>query len=202
MKFYPVVKRIVDFGCSALLLIVLSPLLLIIILGLILATKENPFFLQYRGGFKGNPFKVIKFKTMTNERDENGGLLPDADRLTTIGKFIRKTSLDELPQLLNVLKGDMSFIGPRPFLYEYMDVYTEEEKHRHDVRPGITGWAQVNGRNSLTWKEKFKLDLFYVENIGIFLDIKIVFLTVYKVLKKEGVDQDQEVTMEKYNGSN
>ena len=202
MKFYFVVKRIIDFVCSVLLLIFLLPLLLIITLGIILSTKESPFFLQHRGGYKGNPFKVVKFKTMTNEKNERGELLPDKERLTEIGKFIRRTSLDELPQLLNILIGDMSFIGPRPFLYEYMDVYSENEVRRHQVRPGITGWAQVNGRNRLSWKDKFKLDLFYVDNIGFFLDMKIVFLTIYKVLKKEGVDQNQETIMEKYNGKN
>lgn len=196
------IKRWIDILASLTMLTVLLPIIAIISTSLFIDLKGNPFFLQKRAGLKGNPFKVIKFRTMSNEKDGDGVLLPDHLRLSKFGRFIRRLSLDEIPQLFNVFLGQMSFIGPRPFLYEYMGVYTKEEKTRHNVRPGITGWAQINGRNSLSWKEKFKLDLFYVDNLSLWLDIKIAILTILKVVRKEGVDQGEEVTMEKYNGRN
>lgn len=199
-KFF--LKRFFDIFLSSFLLISLFPFVGLIAIIISIELKGTPFFFQKRAGLNGRPFHVIKFRTMSNEVDSSGELLPDNDRLTNLGRLIRRLSIDELPQLANVLFGQMSFIGPRPFLYEYMDYYSKEEKRRHNVRPGITGWAQINGRNSLTWKEKFRLDLFYVDNFSLRLDIKILFNTVVKVLKKEDVDQGVEVTMEKYNGEN
>lgn len=158
-------------------------------------------FKQQRPGLHGKPFYLYKFRTMTDERDENGKLLPDHLRLTSFGKFLRKYSLDELPQLFNVLKGDISLVGPRPLLMEYLELYTPEQARRHEVKPGITGWAQVNGRNAISWEEKFKLDVWYVDNRTFWLDIKILFLTVIKVLKKEGINQSEYVTMEKFAGN-
>ncbi len=168
---------------------------------LAIATKGSPFFFQIRPGLHGKLFKIVKFKTMSDEVDEQGVLLPDAERLTTIGLFIRKTSLDELPQLLNVVKGEMSLIGPRPLLPEYLPLYSEEQQKRHNVKPGITGWAQVNGRNAIGWKEKFAFDVWYVNNVCFQLDLKIVFLTIKKVLVKEGISSDSSVTMEKFKGN-
>jgi undecaprenyl phosphate N,N'-diacetylbacillosamine 1-phosphate transferase len=159
-------------------------------------------FVQKRPGYKGKIFKIYKFRTMTSEKDENGNLLPDEMRLKGVGKIIRSLSLDELPQLLNVLKGDMSFVGPRPLLVEYLPLYNERQKKRHDVKPGITGLAQVMGRNALSWKEKFEYDVYYVENLSFWLDLKIIFLTIWKVLKREGVSQEGRATMEKFNGNN
>jgi len=196
------VKRVLDFVLSLVLLVVISPLFIIIACILFFSLKGSPFFFQKRGGYLNKPFFVIKFRTMSNEVDDNGDLLPDSERLTVLGRLVRKLSLDEIPQIINVIKGDMSFIGPRPFLYEYMLVYSDEEKRRHSVRPGITGWAQVNGRNSITWKEKFKYDLYYVDNVSFFLDVKIVLLTIKKIILRESVDQGAGVTMEKYNGKN
>lgn len=158
-------------------------------------------FKQQRPGLHGKPFYLYKFRTMTDERDENGELLPDHLRLTPFGQFLRKYSLDELPQLFNVLKGDISLVGPRPLLMEYLELYTPEQARRHEVKPGITGWAQVNGRNAISWEEKFKLDVWYVDNRTFWLDIKILFLTVIKVLKKEGINQSEYVTMEKFVGN-
>jgi sugar transferase EpsL len=159
-------------------------------------------FKQQRPGLHGKPFYVYKFRTMSNERDEKGQLLPDHIRLTPFGKFLRKFSLDELPQLLNVLKGDISLVGPRPLLMEYLDLYTLQQARRHEVRPGITGWAQINGRNAISWEEKFKLDVWYVDHQSFWLDIKILYLTILKVIKSEGISQTGHVTIEKFKGSN
>jgi lipopolysaccharide/colanic/teichoic acid biosynthesis glycosyltransferase len=199
---YLFIKKVTDFVVSMILAILITPILIVIALILGISLKGNPLFFQDRAGYKGKKFKVMKFRTMNNNRGVNGELLPDNERLTLVGKKIRSLSLDELPQLFNVIKGEMSFIGPRPFMYEYIYLYTEEEKRRHDARPGITGWAQVNGRNSLSWKEKFKLDLYYIDRIGLLIDLKILLMTFMKVLKLESVDQGQDVTMEKYDGTN
>ena len=193
-------KRLIDLFVSFFGLIALSPVLLLISLLLAAANRGSPLFRQPRPGQNGKVFVLIKFKTMNDRRDAAGQLLPDAERLTTLGKFIRKTSLDELPQLWNVLRGHMSLIGPRPLLVEYLPLYTEAQNRRHAVRPGITGWAQVNGRNALSWEEKFAHDIWYVENLSFALDAKIVWMTIVKVLKKEGISSDTSVTMEKFRG--
>ncbi|UAA39640.1 sugar transferase [Paraneptunicella aestuarii] len=195
-------KGVIDRVIALVALCVSLPVLVPVTLILAVALRGNPFFVQQRPGLKGEPFYLVKFKTMTDARDEHGELLPDDERLVPIGRWIRSLSLDELPQFINVLKGEMSLIGPRPLLMEYLDIYTAEEQRRHNVLPGITGWAQVNGRNSISWKEKFALDVWYVEHLSFGLDIKIVFLSVLKVLKKEGVNASETVTMEKYNGNN
>lgn len=187
-------KRVIDFTLSAVALIVLTPILLILIIVTAIAMKGNPFFTQLRPGKNEKIFKLIKFRTMTNERDENGELLPDDMRLNKFGKFLRSTSLDELPELINILKGDMSIVGPRPLLVEYLSYYTTEERIRHYVRPGLTGWAQVNGRNSVDWDTRFKLDVHYVKNISVVLDIKIIFLTIKKVLVRSDVAEDTNKT--------
>ncbi len=196
-----VVKPLFDRTVALVGLIVASPLILLAMVALLQANKGNIWFLQPRPGKGGKIFKVIKFKTMTDERDANGVLLPDDRRLTATGKFIRKTSLDELPQLVNVLKGDMSLIGPRPLLVEYLPLYNAEQRRRHDVRPGITGWAQVNGRNAISWQQKFTYDVWYVEHISFILDMKILFMTVLKVFKAEGISSETSVTMEKFRGN-
>ncbi|EIW00673.1 sugar transferase [Thermoanaerobacter siderophilus] len=196
-----IAKRLIDIFVSFFLLIVLSPLLIIISLVILVTMGPPVIFKQERPGFKGRPFTIYKFRTMTNEKDEYGNLLPDEKRLTKIGKFLRTTSLDELPELFNVLKGDMSLVGPRPLLMEYLNYYTEEQMRRHDVKPGITGWAQVNGRNSLSWEEKFKLDVWYVDNWSLWLDFKILFLTLIKVIKREGISAEGYATMPKFTGS-
>ena len=183
-------------------LVVLSPLLLLCCILLAIANHGNIIFVQARPGKGEKAFNVIKFKTMNDRRDANGILLPDADRLTNIGKLIRKTSLDELLQLLNVVKGDMSFVGPRPLLVEYLALYSDVQKRRHLVKPGITGWAQVNGRNAISWQAKFAYDVWYVENISFWLDIKILFLTIIKVFKAEGINSANSATIEKFNGKN
>lgn len=181
-------KRILDFTIVFIALLIIWPILLIITIWLQFANKgAGAFFYQERIGRNEKPFKIIKYKSMTDERDDNGELLPDAQRLTKVGKFVRSTSIDELPQLINVLKGDMSLIGPRPLPKAYLAYYTEEEAHRHDVRPGISGWAQVNGRKNITWDKKLESDVYYVNNLSLGLDIKILFLTVYKVVKRESV---------------
>ena len=181
-------KRIIDFAIVFVALLIIWPILLIITIWLHFANKgAGAFFFQERIGKNEKPFRIIKYKSMTDERDENGKLLPDAQRLTKVGKFVRSTSIDELPQLINVLKGDMSLIGPRPLPGSYLPYYNETEAHRHDVRPGISGWAQVNGRKNITWDKKLECDVYYVNNISLFLDIKILFLTVYKVFKRESV---------------
>lgn len=182
-------------------LVVASPLILFAMLALAMANKGSIWFLQPRPGKNGRIFKVIKFKTMTDERDANGVLLPDDKRLTAVGKFVRKTSLDELPQLVNVLKGDMSIVGPRPLLVEYLPLYNAEQSRRHQVRPGITGWAQVNGRNAIAWSQKFAYDVWYVDHISFGLDLKILFLTVLKVFKAEGISSATSLTMEKFRGN-
>lgn len=197
------VKRIIDILLSLVGLLLSSPVLLLVILFLYLANRPaGIFFLQARPGRHGKIFKVIKFKTMNDNRDLSGNLLPDEVRLTKIGRFIRSTSLDELPQLINVLKGDMSLIGPRPLLVQYLPLYSKEQARRHDVRPGITGWAQVNGRNTIGWNEKFELDVWYVNHVSFWLDVKILFLTLKKVFKREGINQDGSATMPAFNGNN
>lgn len=197
------IKRIFDFIISSVGLIVLSPLLIVTTVWLQYANKgAGAFFLQERPGYKGKIFKVIKFKTMTDEKDSDGNLLPDEDRLTKVGKFVRSTSLDELPQLINVLKGDMALIGPRPLLPEYLPLYTPEQARRHDVRPGISGWAQCNGRNNISWTEKFKLDVWYVDHCSFFTDLKIILITLKKVVMREGINQEGQATMESFNGHN
>lgn len=197
------IKRLLDILLSTSALIIALPIFLVVWILLSIYNKgAGAFFTQSRPGKKGKIFKVIKFKTMTDERDEKGNLLSDVQRLTRVGKFVRSTSLDEIPQLINVLKGDMSLIGPRPLLVEYLPLYNECQAHRHDVRPGITGWAQVNGRNAISWQRKFELDVWYVENISFRLDVKIVYMTIQKVFKREGISSDTSVTMEKYNGKN
>lgn len=184
---YNLLKRLIDFTVSLLLILMFSPLLLVVTICLYVVNKGGAFFTPVRPGKDEKLFKIIKFKSMTDEKDENGKLLPDVKRLTKIGRFVRLTSLDELPQLFNVLKGDMSFIGPRPLAASYLPYYNDEERHRHDIRPGITGWAQINGRTSITWDQKMTYDLEYVNKISFFLDVKILWLTIYKVLKRENV---------------
>ncbi len=194
-------KRIFDIVVSCVLLIVLFPLL-ILLFCLVLRKLGSPvFFYQRRPGFKAEPFQMLKFRTMTGATDADGNLLPDTERLTFFGKFLRSTSLDELPELINVLRGEMSLVGPRPLLMEYLPLYSAQQARRHDVRPGITGWAQVNGRNSLSWEERFKLDIWYVDNQSFWLDLKILFLTVKKVLARDGISAVGEVTMSKFTGS-
>lgn len=196
-------KRLFDFVIVLCVLLVIWPVLLVIAVWLHFANKgAGAFFMQERPGKDGKLFKVIKFKSMTDERDEDGQLLPDAQRLTAVGRFIRSTSLDELPQLLNVLKGDMALIGPRPLLPQYLPLYSKEQARRHEVRPGITGWAQVHGRNAISWTEKFKLDVWYVDHVSLRVDLEVVFLTIKKVLKREGISQEGQATMEMFNGNN
>jgi lipopolysaccharide/colanic/teichoic acid biosynthesis glycosyltransferase len=193
-------KRLSDILFSLLGLIVLSPVF-IIITGLLFFTyKGKPFFFQERPGKNEKIFKILKFKTMNDKTDKTGKLLPDVTRITPIGTFLRKTSLDEIPQLINVIKGDMSIVGPRPLRIEYLPLYSEKQRQRHNVKPGITGWAQVNGRNSISWEEKFKLDTFYANNITFCLDIKIIVMTIGKVLKKENINQDNGTTMIPFKG--
>ncbi|MCW9706776.1 sugar transferase [Aliifodinibius sp. 1BSP15-2V2] len=195
-------KRIFDVIISVLLLTAFSPLLVVISILLFIQNKGDIFFYQRRPGFKEQPFEIIKFKTMTDRRDEQGNLLPDMQRITKVGSWIRKLSLDELPQLINVLNGDMSLIGPRPLLFEYIPYYNEQQRKRHEVKPGITGWAQVNGRNSIDWKKKFELDCFYIEHLSFSLDMKIIVLTVVKILKREGINQSENQPMQPFRGSN
>ena len=204
MNFYSLyIKRLFDFVLSLTALLLLFPFLLLVTVGLHFANKgSGAFFTQQRPGYKGRIFRIYKFKTMTDERDADGRLLPDAERLTKVGRFVRSLSIDELPQLLNVLKGEMSFIGPRPLLPQYLPLYSKEQARRHDVRPGITGWAQCNGRNAISWTQKFELDVWYVDNCSFLLDAKIVFLSVYKIFAREGISQEGEATMEFFNGKN
>ncbi|MFV8352526.1 sugar transferase [Flavobacterium sp. XS2P14] len=194
-------KRIIDFFAAFFGLLLLSPLFLFCTIGLFFANHGRPFFFQLRPGKAGKIFKIIKFKTMNDKKDNKGNLLSDELRLTNIGKFVRKTSLDEIPQLLNVIKGEMSLIGPRPLLPEYLPLYDEEQKRRHEVKPGITGWAQVNGRNAIDWQQKFMYDVWYVENISIVLDIRIFFLTLKKVFVREGINMQGQVTTEAFKGN-
>ncbi|MAN28941.1 MULTISPECIES: sugar transferase [Mesonia] len=196
------IKPIGDFVAAFIGLLLLSPIFIIVWLGLSIANNGKPFFFQRRPGKDERIFSIIKFKTMNDKKDEHGNLLPDAKRLTRIGKFVRKTSLDEIPQLINVVKGDMSLIGPRPLLPEYLPLYSEEQKKRHFVRPGITGWAQVNGRNAISWPKKFEYDVWYVENISFLLDIRILFKTVKKVFISEGINSEGQVTTTYFTGNN
>ena len=204
MNFYSIhIKRVIDFLISLTVLLMIWPLLLVIAIGLKFANNgAGVFFTQERPGLKGKIFKVYKFKTMNDARDADGNLLPDAERLTKTGRFVRSTSIDELPQLFNVLKGDMAIIGPRPLLPQYLPLYSPEQARRHDVRPGITGWAQVNGRNSISWTKKFELDVWYVDNCSPMLDLKIVAMTVKKVFVREGISQEGEATMTFFDGTN
>lgn len=200
MLYKKLTKRLIDFSLALSLLLISAPLILFLIL-LLWASNNSVFFIQPRPGKNSKIFYLIKFKTMTDKRDAAGKLLPDKDRITPIGKFIRSTSLDELPQLINVLKGDMSLVGPRPLLVKYLTLYSAEQARRHEVRPGITGWTQVNGRNSLSWEEKFKLDVWYVDNMSFALDMKILWRTLIKVLNREGINQQGQATMEAFKGN-
>lgn len=195
-------KPLLDRLGALLLLLVFSPFIAFTAIMIALTLGRPVVFAQKRPGLYGKIFTIYKFRTMSDERDDNGTLLPDAERLKGIGKILRSLSLDELPQLWNILKGEMSFVGPRPLLPEYLELYTPEQAKRHDVKPGITGWAQVNGRNALSWKEKFRYDVEYAQNISFCFDLKILFLTVAKVFKREGISQEGEATMEKFNGNN
>jgi lipopolysaccharide/colanic/teichoic acid biosynthesis glycosyltransferase len=199
---YQYLKRILDFVLALLGLIILSPVFLII--SILVATKlgHPVFFTQQRPGQHGKPFNIIKFRTMTNARDARRNMLPNEQRHTRFGRFLRSTSLDELPELINVLKGKMSIVGPRPLLMQYLPLYNEFQKRRHEVKPGITGWAQVNGRNAISWEEKFEHDVWYVDNMSFILDLKIVFLTIKSVFKREGINQNEQTTMEPFRGSN
>lgn len=194
-------KRVFDFSVAFVALLVLSPLIILVAIGLFFANNGKPFFFQQRPGKNEVIFKIIKFKTMNDKKDAQGNLLPDAQRLTTVGNFVRKTSLDEIPQLINVLKGDMSLIGPRPLLVQYLPLYNLEQKKRHNVRPGITGWAQVNGRNAISWQQKFEYDVWYVEHISFKLDFVILFKTIQKVIKSEGITGEAVATAEPFKGN-
>ena len=195
------IKRLFDFAVSTLALIMLLPVLLIVMILVRLKLGSPVFFRQIRPGRDGKPFKMIKFRTMLDAKDSQGNLLPDSERLTNFGSFLRSTSLDELPGLWNVLKGDMSLVGPRPLLVEYLKLYSPEQARRHEVRPGITGWAQVNGRNAISWEDKFKLDVWYVDNQSLFLDIKILLFTIKKVFVRDGISAEGEATMSKFEGT-
>ncbi len=194
-------KRLIDVTAAVLVLIFFSPLFVGVYL-LLMLSQNSAFFTQDRPGKNGKVFKLIKFKTMSDKRDAQGNLLPDAERLTKVGKWVRSTSLDELPQLINVLKGDMSLIGPRPLLIKYLPLYSETQKRRHEVKPGITGWAQVNGRNAISWNKKFEYDVWYVDHLSFLLDCKIVWRTIKKVIIREGISSDTSVTMEPFKGNN
>ena len=194
-------KRLIDFLAALLGLLLLSPVFIFVTMGLCLANNGKPFFFQRRPGKNEKIFSIVKFKTMNDKKDNNGNLLPDAERMTKIGSFVRKTSLDEIPQLINVLKGDMSLIGPRPLLVQYLPLYNETQKRRHEVRPGITGWAQVNGRNAISWQQKFEYDVWYVDNLSLSLDLKILLLTLKKVFIREGITQDGQATIEAFKGN-
>lgn len=196
------IKRLIDFLAAFFGLLILSPIFLLVTIGLFVANQGKPFFFQLRPGKNEKIFKIIKFKTMNDKKDDDGNFLPDAERLTPIGAFVRKTSLDEIPQLINVLKGDMSLIGPRPLLPEYLPLYNEVQKRRHEVRPGITGWAQVNGRNAISWKQKFEYDVWYVDHLSFTTDLKVFLTTFKKVFKSEGISADGHVTIEAFNGNN
>jgi undecaprenyl phosphate N,N'-diacetylbacillosamine 1-phosphate transferase len=196
-------KRLIDFFLSFLGFIIISPVFLLLWIWLSIANRgAGAFFFQERPGKDEKIFRVIKFKTMNDRKDASGNLLPDAQRLTKVGKFVRSTSLDEIPQLLNVIKGDMSLIGPRPLLVQYLPLYNETQRRRHEVRPGITGWAQVNGRNAISWEQKFAYDVWYVDNVSLSLDVKILLKTIQKVFKREGISSDTSATMEPFKGNN
>jgi lipopolysaccharide/colanic/teichoic acid biosynthesis glycosyltransferase len=195
-------KHVIDFSIALLALLFLSPIFVIILVGLCIANSGKPFFYQERPGKKNRIFTIIKFKTMNDKKDKNGKLLPDFERLTKLGSIVRKTSLDEIPQLINVLKGDMSLIGPRPLLPRYLPLYDDTQKRRHDVKPGITGWAQINGRNAISWEDKFKYDVWYVDNCSFLLDVKIFWMTFVKVIKREGINVNTENTALPFQGKN
>ena len=196
-------KRILDFWISLFALICISPILIIVTIWLHFANKgAGAFFFQERPGKDGKIFKVIKYKTMTDERGANGELLPDAERLTKVGRFVRSTSMDELPQLINVLKGDMALIGPRPLLVKYLPLYSAEQMRRHEVRPGISGWAQCHGRNNISWTEKFKLDVWYVDHCTLWTDLQVIWITIMKVLKRADISEEGQATMEPFTGNN
>lgn len=199
MEFF---KRLIDIVASFLALLLLSPIIIIVAILIAVKIGKPIFFVQERIGKDNKVFKMIKFRTMKNDTDKNGNMLSDEERMTSLGKTLRSLSLDELPELWNILIGDMTIVGPRPLLVEYLPLYNEEQKRRHDVTPGLTGWAQINGRNSISWCEKFKLDIWYVDNWSLWLDIKIIFMTVFKVFKREGISQEGNITMEKFNGKN
>ncbi len=194
------IKPAIDFVLALVGFLFLSPVFVLVAIGLFFANDGKPFFFQLRPGKDGKIFKIIKFKTMTDKKDENGNLLPDADRLTKIGSFVRKTSLDEIPQLLNVIKGDMALVGPRPLLPQYLELYNDFQRRRNEVKPGITGWAQVNGRNSISWEKKFEYDVWYVDHVSFFLDTKIIIKTALKVIKRDGISSENSATMEEFMG--
>lgn len=196
-----IVKRIFDLAGSVMLFILVFPVFLLVTVLLVFANHGSPFFVQLRPGKNGIIFLIIKFKTMNDRKDRHGNLLPDNERLTTIGRFVRKTSLDEIPQLLNVIKGDMSLVGPRPLLPEYLPLYSKQQNRRHEVRPGITGWAQVNGRNAISWDAKFEYDVWYVENVSFMTDLRILWKTLLKVIRSEGINSGRDITMPKFTGN-
>lgn len=197
-----IIKTSLDIIIAFLGFCFMLPIFVVVLIGLCIANQGKPFFFQIRPGKNEKLFKIIKFKTMNDKKNSEGNLLPDAKRLTKVGSFVRKTSLDELPQLINVLKGDMSIIGPRPLLPEYLPLYNETQKRRHQVKPGITGWAQVNGRNAISWQQKFQYDVWYVDNVSFVLDCKIVLLTIKKVFKREGITAENSVSAEAFKGNN
>lgn len=194
-------KRVIDFLASVIALLLISPIFLILIVFLAIANDGKPFFIQRRPGKNGKIFSIVKFKTMNDRKDADGNLLSDAERLTKVGSFVRKTSLDEIPQLINVVKGDMSLIGPRPLLVQYLPLYNDFQKKRHNVRPGITGWAQVNGRNAISWEKKFEYDVYYVDNISLKMDFNVILKTIQKVIKSEGINQGENITAEAFTGT-
>ncbi|MCS3871080.1 lipopolysaccharide/colanic/teichoic acid biosynthesis glycosyltransferase [Chryseobacterium ginsenosidimutans] len=194
-------KRIIDFSLALLVFLLLSPLFLLVMIGLAFANDGKPFFFQKRPGKNAKIFSIIKFKTMNDKKDAEGNLLSDAERMTSIGMFVRSTSLDEIPQLLNVIKGDMSLIGPRPLLVQYLPIYNKHQARRHEIKPGITGWAQVNGRNAISWKQKFDFDVWYVDNVSFVVDLKIIYLTIKKVFLKEGISANGHATTEPFKGN-
>lgn len=195
-------KRFTDVVLSSLLILLCLPIMLLAALFLTIANRGNPLFIQDRPGLQEQRIRIIKFKSMLDLRDMNGVLLPDNERMTSFGRWVRKLSIDELPQLINVWKGDMSLVGPRPLLFKYLPLYSDEQKRRHDVKPGITGWAQVNGRNSISWTDRFKYDVFYVDNVSFAMDLRILILTINKVLRREGINQSSERPMQPFNGTN
>lgn len=201
MFYKNLLKPLLDFALALIGFVVLSPLFVLVTVALFFANAGKPFFFQLRPGKNGEIFRIIKFKTMNDRKDAEGNLLPDADRLTKVGAFVRKTSLDEIPQLINVLKGDMSLVGPRPLLPSYLPLYNDFQRRRNEVKPGITGWAQVNGRNAISWERKFELDVWYVDHISFWLDFKILLLTVKKVFVREGITQEGHVTSEEFKGN-
>ncbi|SHI91990.1 Sugar transferase involved in LPS biosynthesis (colanic, teichoic acid) [Cruoricaptor ignavus] len=201
MLYKNLLKPVLDFALALVGFVVLSPLFVLVTVALFFANAGKPFFFQLRPGKDGEIFRIIKFKTMNDQKDAEGNLLPDADRLTKVGAFVRKTSLDEIPQLINVLKGDMSLVGPRPLLPSYLPLYNDFQRRRNEVKPGITGWAQVNGRNAISWERKFELDVWYVDHISFWLDFKILLLTVKKVFVREGITQEGHATSEEFKGN-